>query len=289
MLGRSHVPFPADEVRLNYRHAFHAGNFADVMKHAIVLNLVTALTRDGGPLTVIDTHAGAGIHDLKGGDAIRTGEAAAGVVRLMSADAPAEFDALKAAVRRANRGDEVRYYPGSPLLIADALRARDNLIACELRPDDHAALKAALPRQAGAQALLDDGWRVARELARRDARLLVVVDPPYERADDGAQAASVVVDVLAKSAGAVFAIWAPIKDLAGLDALAGEVCDAAGRSPVVLAQSRLRPLTNPMTMNGSAMILVGAPATMLEQCDDIARWVASEMGGPGGLGRAELL
>jgi 23S rRNA (adenine2030-N6)-methyltransferase len=127
---------------LNYRHAFHAGNFADVMKHAILLELLAALTRESGGLTVIDTHAGAGIHDLRGGEASRTGEAAGGVVKLMAAEAPPVFDSLKAAVRRANRGDEIRFYPGSPLLIADALRARDRLIACELRPDDYAALKA---------------------------------------------------------------------------------------------------------------------------------------------------
>ena len=88
---------------MNYRHAFHAGNFADVMKHAILLHLVGALTRDAAALTVIDTHAGAGIYDLRGGDAVRTGEAATGVARLMAVETPAVFDPLKAAVRRANR------------------------------------------------------------------------------------------------------------------------------------------------------------------------------------------
>ncbi len=274
---------------MNYRHAFHAGNFADVMKHAILLQLVEALTRNSGALTVVDTHAGAGVYDLRGGDAMRTGEAAGGVARLMAAAAPPAFDPLKAAVRRANRGDEVRFYPGSPVLIADALRVRDRLIACELRPDDHAALKAALPRQAGAVAIQDDGWRVARQRARDAARLLVVVDPPYEKPDDAVQAARLVADVLAVSPDAVFAIWAPIKDLAGLDALAGDIHDAAGGAPVILAQSRLRSLRNPMTMNGSAIILVGASEELVATCDEIARWAATELGDADGLGRAELL
>lgn len=274
---------------MNYRHAFHAGNFADVMKHAIVLRLVEALTCDAGALTVVDTHAGAGVYDLRGGAATRTGEAAGGVARLMAAQTPAVFDTLKAAVRRANRGDEVRFYPGSPLLIADALRPRDRLIACELRPDDYAALKAALPRQADAEVLREDGWLVARQRARGAARLLVVVDPPYEKPDDASQAARLVADILPASPQAVFAIWAPIKDLAGLDALAGAVHDAAGRAPMILAESRVRSLRNPMTMNGSAMMIVNPPADARVFCDAVARWTASKLGDADGLGRAELL
>jgi 23S rRNA (adenine2030-N6)-methyltransferase len=274
---------------MNYRHAFHAGNFADVMKHAILLQLLAALTREADALTVIDTHAGAGIHDLRGGEASRTGEAAGGVVRLMAADAPSSLDALKAAVRRANRGAEVRFYPGSPLLIADALRARDRLVACELRPDDHAALKAAVARQAGTEVLRDDGWRVAVERAHGAGRLLVLTDPPYEDPGDGPRAAALVGQVLRASPGAALAIWAPIKDLAGFYALVDNLRDAAGRAPVMLAQSRLRPLTNPMTMNGSAMIVVNPPAAVLGTCDEIARWTADTLGEAGAFGRAENL
>lgn len=274
---------------MNYRHGFHAGNFADVMKHAILLQLLSVFCREGPALTVIDTHAGAGMHDLRGGQASRTGEAAGGVAKLMTEAALAVFDPVKAAVRRANRGDEIRFYPGSPVLIADALRARDRLVACELRPDDHAALKAVLPRQAGAEALLADGWSVARERARAAGRVLVLVDPPYELADDGVNAARLVRDVLSIAPAATLAIWAPIKDLAGLDALAGDVQDAASNTPVILAEARVRPLTNPMRMNGSAMILVGAPPEILPACDEISRWVAGNLGGEGALGRAQFL
>lgn len=273
---------------MNYRHAFHAGNFADVMKHAILLHLLGTLTRDAGALTVIDTHAGAGIHDLRGGEALRTGEAAGGVVKLMASTTPTLFDPLKNAVRRANRGDEVRFYPGSPLLIADTLRARDRLIACELRPDDHAALKAALPRQAGAETLREDGWRVAEDRARSAARLLILTDPPYEEPSDGARAAAMVRAVLRVSPGAVIAIWAPIKDLDSFYGLAETLHDAAGHAPLVLAQARIRPLINPMTMNGSAMIVVNAPA-VLEACHEISAWVAAHLGSNGALGRAERL
>lgn len=274
---------------MNYRHAFHAGNFADVMKHAILLELLRALLREPGALTVVDTHAGAGIYDLRGGEAVRTGEAADGVAKLMAAEAPPAFDMLKAAVRRANRGDEVRYYPGSPLLIADALRVRDTLVACELRPDDYAALKAAVPRQAGAEVLFEDGWRVAVSRARSAARLMVLTDPPYENPRDGAEAAIMVKGVLSGSPRATIAIWLPIKDLDGFYSLVDGVRDAAGRAPVMLAQSRIRALTNPMTMNGSAVIVVNPPESLLGPCDVIARWIAAALGGREALGRAEML
>ena len=274
---------------MNYRHAFHAGNFADVMKHAILLRLLAALTREAGALTVIDTHAGAGIYDLRGGEAQRTSEAAGGVVKLMAAETPGAFDGLKAAVRRANRGDEVRFYPGSPLLIADAFRARDTLVACELRPDDHAALKAAVPGQAGAEVLREDGWRVAAERARDAARLLVLTDPPYEDPNDGGQAATMVRRVLSVSPRATLAIWAPIKDLDSFYNLVEDLRDAAGRTPVMVAQSRIRPLNNPMTMNGSAVIVVNPPDGVLQVCDAISRWVAEALGTRGALGRAEIL
>ncbi|HEX7761878.1 MAG TPA: 23S rRNA (adenine(2030)-N(6))-methyltransferase RlmJ, partial [Caulobacteraceae bacterium] len=126
---------------MNYRHAFHAGNFADLLKHAIVLDLMGRLTAAAGPLTVVDTHAGAGGYDLAGELARKTGEGQAGIVRLMAdAGAPAVFAPLKAAVRGVNgKGQSVRYYPGSPLLIAPALRPGDRYLACEIRSDDGAA------------------------------------------------------------------------------------------------------------------------------------------------------
>ncbi len=259
------------------------------MKHAILLRLLGALTSKPDPLTVIDTHAGAGIHDLRGGEASRTGEADGGVRVLMRTEAPPVFDALKAAVRRANRGDEVRFYPGSPLLIADSLRARDKLIACELRDDDHAALKAALPRQAGAEALREDGWRVARARARGAGRLLILVDPPFEKPDDGVEAARLVADIRRASPNAVMALWSPIKDLDGFDQFVGRIEDACSGARVILAQSRLRPLSDPMRMNGSAVTIVDPPSGIEVACDEIARWVASAMGEAGALGRAEIL
>jgi 23S rRNA (adenine2030-N6)-methyltransferase len=275
---------------MNYRHAFHAGNFADLAKHAVLTRLLRALTAASAPLTVIDTHAGAGMYDLQGDEARRTGEGGAGVGRLMAAtDAPAVFDDLKAAVRRVNAPRAGRYYPGSPLIIAAALRPRDRYIACELRPDDHASLKQVLPREVGAVAFKGDGWVHAAETAPAAPRpLLMLIDPPFERGDDHGQVISLLDKVLPANRGAVVAIWLPIKDLATFDAFVGDVEDAAPGLPILVAEVRLRPLTDPMRLNGCAMIVVNPPPDLAEPARVAVEWIAREVGEAGALGRVAV-
>jgi 23S rRNA (adenine2030-N6)-methyltransferase len=276
---------------VNYRHAFHAGNFADLLKHAILTRLLGDLTASGGPLTVIDTHAGAGLYDLSGSEARRTGEGRAGIGRLMADPAaPAAFEALKAAVRRANAPGAVRYYPGSPVLIAEALRPRDRYIACELRPDDHAALKQVLPRELGAVALRIDGWAHAANAApAAPQRLLLLIDPPFESGDDYHQTLHLTASVLSVNPAAVVAIWLPIKDLTTYDGFLGEMEDLPDGSPLWSAEVRLRPLTDPMRLNGCAMIVVNAPVGLAAHARLATAWVAREIGEAGAVGRVTAL
>ncbi|MGC3971916.1 MAG: 23S rRNA (adenine(2030)-N(6))-methyltransferase RlmJ [Pirellulales bacterium] len=170
---------------MNYRHAFHAGNFADLVKHAGLLRLLSELTAAGAPLTVIDTHAGRGLYDLAGAEARKSGEAEAGIAKLMAApDAPPEFRPLTGAVAALNKGGEVRRYPGSPWLIAEALRAGDRYVACELRAEEHAALAQALKGRPGVRTLNADGYLAAVEQCPAQGRVLVLIDPPFEKPDD---------------------------------------------------------------------------------------------------------
>ncbi|MEO8812289.1 MAG: 23S rRNA (adenine(2030)-N(6))-methyltransferase RlmJ [Caulobacteraceae bacterium] len=273
---------------MNYDHAFHAGNFADVLKHAVLTALLRAMTAGRRRLTVIDTHAGAGIYDLSADAASRTGEAVAGV-RLLMADtgAPAIFDDLKAEVRRANRGEELRWYPGSPLVIAGLLRPGDSLIACELRPDAHAALEGLLPHHTGAEILAADGWEIARRRAlRAPAPLLVIIDPPFERGDDREKLAEAVAAIPRLNPGAVIAAWVPIKDLAGFDDLVGAVEDAAAGAPLLIAETRQRTLADPTRMNGCAMLVANPPPGFEAAAASAARWVAGTSTEPGAAGRA---
>jgi 23S rRNA (adenine2030-N6)-methyltransferase len=261
---------------MNYRHAFHAGNFADLVKHATLTVLLEAMTRDPSALTVIDTHAGAGAYDLAGEMARRSGEAAADRL-LADVKAPDAFDMLMAALVRTNPDGVVRIYPGSPVLTAAALRPQDRLIACELREDDHAALEEMLaPLSPQAQALKSDGYAEAARRAPQTGKALVLIDPPFERGDDYVRIAQTCAAVLARNPAAVIAIWAPLKDLDTFDRfLTGlEMLPAQ----VLIGETRLRPLTDPMRLNGCAMVIVNPPEGLDEALNAICGWAAQELG-----------
>lgn len=266
---------------MNYRHAFHAGNFADLVKHATLTLLLDALRADPSPLTVVDTHAGAGGYDLEGEMSRRTGEAAQGVFRLMGDDAaPAPFDTLKAAVRVGNRDGGVRFYPGSPSLIAAGLRKGDRYTACEVRDDDHALLAETLAPFPGARAVLDDGFDVAGREAGKGGRLFVLIDPPFERADDYQRIAATMSGVLQLNAEACIAVWLPLKDLETFDGFLRAV--EPGAPSLLIAEARLKPLTDPMKMNGCAMVIANPPPGLETGLQAVCGWVVTRLGDAGG-------
>jgi len=264
---------------LNYRHAFHAGNFADLVKHAALLQLLAGLG-EGGALSVLDTHAGRGIYDLQGAEAKTSGEAEAGIARLMAAkDAPGVFAPLVAAVRRLNASGAGRRYPGSPWLIAEAIRPGDSYLACELRGEEHTTLRRALDGKANVRTLCADGYEVAARQTPA-GRALVLIDPPFERADDYARIVETAAAVRARNAEAALLIWLPLKDLATFDSFLGEFEDAVD-APALVAEIRMRPLVDPMKMNGCALTIVGAPEGFAEPLEAICRWTAETLGQAG--------
>jgi 23S rRNA (adenine2030-N6)-methyltransferase len=264
---------------VNYRHAFHAGNFADLVKHAALTTLLAQLTAKGPPLTVIDTHAGRGLYDLGGADAKKSGEAEAGIVQLMRAtDAPPEFARLKAAVAALNGGGEVRRYPGSPWLIVEALGPADRYIACELRPDEHEALRGVLMRgRQNVRTLCVDGYRAAIAECPREGRVLVLIDPPFEQPDDYARIVETLAALRARNPAAQALVWLPIKDLETLDAFLRDLEDEVA-APMTVAECRVRPLSDPMKMNGCALVTVNGPDLPLAP---ICGWVAQALGAGG--------
>ena len=266
---------------MNYRHAFHAGNFADLVKHAALLRLLAELTRAGGPLSVIDTHAGRGLYDLAGEEARKSGEAAAGIVKLMAAaDAPAEFAPLTRAVAALNGGGAVRRYPGSPRVIAEVLRPGDRYVACELRAEEHAALRQALKGNDGVRTLNADGYEAAVRECPASGRVLLLIDPPFEKPDDYDRIVETLVAIRRKNAGAQALVWLPIKDLETLDAFLRDLEDEVD-APLLVAECRVKPLSDPMKMNGCALVLVGGP-DLAEPLAAICGWVAQALGSGGG-------
>jgi 23S rRNA (adenine2030-N6)-methyltransferase len=266
---------------LNYRHAFHAGNFADLVKHAALLALIAALQRDAGPLAIVDTHAGRGMYDLAGAEAKASGEAQAGIARLMAAtDAPAEFAALKRSVAALNPQGSLDRYPGSPWLIAEALRPGDSYLACELRPDEHAALARLLNGRPGVRTACADGYVAAAREIPAKARALVLIDPPFERADDYGRIVEMVAAVRRRNRRATALVWLPLKDLETFDAFLRDLEDAEP-GPLTVAEARMRPLSDPMKMNGCALVAVDAPQGFEAVLAPICAWTAETLGDGG--------
>ena len=271
---------------MNYRHHFHAGNFADLIKHVGLLAVLEALKQAPGPLSVVDTHAGAGLYDLRGEMAVKSGEAAAGITRLMDDKAaPAVFEPLKAAVRRANPGGGIRFYPGSPLLTVGALRPADRLVACELRDEDARDLKMNLkPGKVALEIVVADGFATAVARSPAKGAALVLIDPPFERADDYAQIQRCVAALLRRNPKAAIMVWLPLKDLETFDSLLRGL-EETNPPPTLVVETRLRPLADPMRMNGCALLLLNVPDSVEAPLRVACDWVVDTLGEPGGEAR----
>ncbi len=268
---------------MNYRHAFHAGNFADLVKHAALLRLLDRLMAEASPLTVVDTHAGAGVYDLTDTAQTRSKEAEAGVARLMQAEGlPSSLEALAAAVRAANPQGALATYPGSPALILGALRPGDRFIACELQQDVHAELARLFAGHANADARQADGYAAVAEVARRaQSRLMVLIDPPFERSDDYTRLADTVRALRAVKADAVVLIWTPLKDLETFDRFVRQLEAIPGLEATV-SEMRLRRLLDPMKMNGCVLVVVNAPPGFDGDLEEISTFIATTLGEPDG-------
>jgi 23S rRNA (adenine2030-N6)-methyltransferase len=210
---------------MNYRHAFHAGNFADVLKHIVISRILTHLREKVAPFRVIDTHAGEGLYDLAGEAASRTGEWRDGVGRLAGAALPMDAVALVApylaALRACNAGVALRHYPGSPLLVRQLLRPQDRLVACELEPRAALALSRGLRRHAQVKVVQIDGWTALNAyLPPKERRGLVIVDPAYEQPDEFTRLADAVAAAHRKWPTGIYLVWYPIKSREGPDRLA---------------------------------------------------------------------
>jgi len=266
---------------LNYRHAFHAGNFADLVKHAALLDLLSRLQTAGEPLAVFDTHAGRGLYDLSGEEAQRSREAEAGVARLMgAADLPPALQRLRDAVRQLNGGGEVSLYPGSPLLVAGALRKGDSYLGCELRPQEHSALSDTLAGWPAAKTACADGYVEVKKRLPSEGPALVLIDPPFEKDDDYERCAAALASLRRRNPAAVVMVWLPIKDLETFDSFLREAEDAYD-GPLLVAEARIRPLTDPVRMNGCALVTANAPEGFGETLAEVCGWVARELGDSG--------
>lgn len=251
---------------MNYRHAFHAGNHADVLKHVVLLALLESLKRKQTPFFVLDSHAGRGQYLLQGEQADKTGEARGGIFRLFVLHGlPALVQRYLKRVQSDNPVGALMNYPGSPLLIAQTMRDQDRLAACELQPDEARALAALFKGDARIGVHARDGYGAIKALlppsahTRGIARGLVLIDPPYEsqQAEFDTILAS-LEDALTRWPTGIYAVWYPIKQRKSLNKFMRKVAGLACKSALA-AEILVRPDDSPLRLNGSGMLIVNPP------------------------------
>jgi 23S rRNA (adenine2030-N6)-methyltransferase len=251
---------------MNYRHAFHAGNFADVMKHVCLVALLRGLVRKDSAWFYLDTHAGAGDYDLTATPAQKTGEYRLGITRLLNAPGPlppALADYLAVIRPLLGGGDAVRRYPGSPLIAAALARPQDRLAACELNPLEFEALQAACGGAVHVQRA--DGYQALKALLPpRERRGLTLIDPPYERPDEFARLAGELVAAHRRFATGVYALWYPLKDEAPVAGLK-RALKAAGLRRLLTVELRLTPLPTGGILHGCGVLVLNPPWGFVEQ------------------------
>lgn len=270
---------------MNYRHAFHAGSFADVFKHAVLCRILHYLRGKPAAFRVIDTHAGAGLYDLTGSEASRGGEWRDGIGRLMAAPPAAPLQALLApyleVVGALNERSQLKVYPGSPALARAWLRPQDRLIACELEPKAAAALAGHLHGDNRIKTIEIDGWTALQAyVPPPERRGLVLVDPPFEDDGDFHRLSHGLAEAHRKWATGTYALWYPIKDRGEPDALAKRL-RRSGIAKMLRAELNVAPQSDPTRLNGCGLILVNPPWTLESELSVLLPALAGALGRDG--------
>lgn len=243
---------------MNYRHAFHAGNFADVHKHLVMLGLLERLKRKPTPLFFIDTHAGRGHYDLQSPDATRGGEWRGGIGKLTSLT-PSSADLREYIDATGIARSPLRTYDGSPLLALHALRDGDRIVFVEQQASEAAALERELPRRRDLSVVCGDGYAALRTyLPPRENRGLVFIDPPYEADNEFVLVERALQFGLTRWPNGMFAVWYPIKASREAQRMHAALVKA-GLRKLLIIELGVRPLDSPLGLNGSGMLIANPP------------------------------
>jgi 23S rRNA (adenine2030-N6)-methyltransferase len=281
---------------MNYRHAFHAGGFADVLKHIVLVRILSYLQEKPAPLRVIDTHAGAGIYDLAGEEAQRGGEWLTGIARLMQARLSESAAPLVKPyldiVRAFNPQRDLRTYPGSPLIARALLRPQDRLTACEVEPNARKQLINALRRDTQARVVDLDGWlALPAFVPPHERRGLVLVDPPFEAKDEFERLAAGFAQAFAKWPTGSFLLWYPVKSRRAADGLARQVAkNVAAATPAgscLRLEFSVAPPAAGAGLTSAGLLIANPPWTLAGELKAILPELEKPLG-QGGAGRFRL-
>ena len=275
---------------MNYRHIYHAGNFADVLKHAVLALIIEYMKQKDAPFRVIDTHAGVGRYDLLSVQAGKTNEWQGGIGRILGPDAPplppdiaALLAPYLAIVREFNAGNTLTAYPGSPELARRLLRPTDALIVNELHPDDHAELLDLFMRAAQVKVLQLDAWVAVKALLPpKERRGLVLIDPPYEEMGELARLARGLTQALTRFATGTFVLWYPVKDMPPVEEFHVSLKNLGlARSLRIELYTRAPDMAE--RLNGCGLLVINPPWTLQDQMQTLLPFLSRRLAnGPGG-------
>src|SRR6202050_3321671 len=281
---------------MNYRHAFHAGGFADVIKHIVLVRILSYLQEKPAAFRVIDTHAGAGVYDLTADEGRRGGEWLTGIARMMQArfsekTAPLVKPYLD-IVRAFNPARELASYPGSPLIARALLRPQDRMTACEVEPKARKRLIDALRRDTQARVVDLDGWlALPAFVPPKERRGLVLIDPPYEQKDEFERMAEGFAQAFAKWPTGSYLLWYPVKSRRATDNLARQVAETAGAGAQPAKCLRLEFSVSPQAAAGgltsAGLLIVNPPWKLSGELKTILPELEKPLG-QGGAGRFRL-
>ncbi|ACA19587.1 protein of unknown function DUF519 [Methylobacterium sp. 4-46] len=265
---------------MNYRHVFHAGNHADVLKHCVLARVLAYLLRKDTPFRAVDTHAGIGWYDLAADEAARTGEWQDGWGRL-AAPFPDAVEALLAPYREAVAAVRARHgadaYPGSPALIRHFLRPGDRGVFVELHPADGALLRERFARDGRSKVMALDGWTALPALIPpKERRGLVLIDPPYEVPGEIDRLGRDLAKAVAKWPTGLYLAWYPIKDIGAVDRMAAALAAALDRPALRIDLLIDRP-DDPTRLSGSGLIAVNPPFTLAAEMETVLPALAERL------------
>jgi len=282
-------PLISSIAAMNYRHAYHAGNFADVLKHTALVAVLLHLRKKETPFAVIDTHAGRGLYDLATGEAAKTGEARDGILKILAGAEPSGALGDYLALIRDRLPEK---YPGSPLIAVKLLRPQDRLIAVEKHPEEHEALAEALYPYARANAVFGDGYReLARLLPPKERRGVVLIDPPFEAKDEFQAAVAALISAHRRFATGIYLLWYPVKARGAAERAAGELVNGGIakllRIELDIGRNEDTP-ENAMTATG--LLVANPPFGFAEEMGRLAGHLRDVLGrGAGAKARVERL
>lgn len=255
---------------LSYRHSFHAGNHADVLKHIVQSLILNSLQQKEKPFVYHDTHSGVGRYDLTHEWSEKTGEYKQGIARIWQQDnIPAELDSYLDAVRQLNQGETLRYYPGSPRVARAHLREQDRMVLTELHPSDYPLLEQEFHRDRQVSIYKEDGFaRLKASLPPQERRGLVLIDPPYELAKEYRDVVRAIAQSYKRWATGIYAIWYPVVNRCDIDDML-EGLQGLEIRKILQIELGVAPDTNERGMTASGMIVINPPWTLESQMQTI--------------------